>query len=216
MKWTGITSRCKIGDFAAIWRRSEVNRHQHCIGDTMLMRSPGGASIVVNAGFSVGDTEPGESKANKMYEPWRGSGVIMTVQTNSLPQPNPSRVRYRGSSLWVTGLSLSEAEPGVYHNCSPSRTAHMCRISETAHVQVHSTDSLHRFTTHIYHHNHAPPGRVTLLCLRHDRAFTFAPQVHLGCRGMPRHYRLWNPGLLGWVIWIFGALGHLGWCRGGY
>ena len=96
---------------------------------------------MVNAGFSVGDTEPGESKANKIYEPWRGSGVIMTVHANSLPQPNPSRVRYRGSSQWVTGLSLSEAEPGVYHNCSPSRTAHMCRISETAHVPVHSAGS---------------------------------------------------------------------------
>ena len=30
--------------------------HQQCVGDTLLMRSPGGASIVVNAGFSVGDT----------------------------------------------------------------------------------------------------------------------------------------------------------------
>ena len=40
----------------------------------------------------------------------------------------------------------------VYHNCSSSRTAHMCRISETAHVR-------------------------------------FAPQVLLGCRGMPRHYK---------------------------
>ena len=89
-----------LGRFVSDCRKlGGVNRHQHCIGDTMLMRSPGGASIVVNAGFSVGDTEPGESKANKMYEPWRGSGVIMTVQTNSLPQPNPSRVRYRGSSL---------------------------------------------------------------------------------------------------------------------
>ena len=33
-----------------------VNGHQHCIGDTMLMKSPGGALIVVNAGLSVGDT----------------------------------------------------------------------------------------------------------------------------------------------------------------
>ena len=38
--------------------------------------------------------------------------------------------------LRITGLSVSDTEPGVYHDCSPSRTAHMCRISDTAHVPV--------------------------------------------------------------------------------
>ena len=38
--------------------------------------------------------------------------------------------------LPITGLSVSDTEPGVYHDCSPSRTAHMCRISDTAHVPV--------------------------------------------------------------------------------
>ncbi|MGM9848005.1 MAG: hypothetical protein ACI31F_08645 [Muribaculaceae bacterium] len=33
-----------------------VNRHHQCVGDTLMMRSLGEAPIVVNAGFSLGDT----------------------------------------------------------------------------------------------------------------------------------------------------------------
>ena len=37
----------------------------------------------------------------------------------------------------ITGLSLSEANPGVYHNGSLSEASHMYRISDTAHVPVY-------------------------------------------------------------------------------
>ena len=92
--------------------------------------------------------------------------------------------------LPITGLSVSDTEPGVYHDCSPSRTAHMCRISDTAHVpwfypHIHSmphrisdtmlmpvryTSSLRRLHQRVSTRHMFPP-RFTLLapsCLRHS------------------------------------------------
>ncbi|MDD6668192.1 MAG: hypothetical protein PUE54_00845 [Bacteroidales bacterium] len=37
-------------------RQFEANVHHHRFEDTMMMKSPGGAAIVVNAGLSAGGT----------------------------------------------------------------------------------------------------------------------------------------------------------------
>ena len=61
--------------------------------------------------------------------------IYIYAGANLIPQPNLSEVRWWwGWCLRVPTFSLSEAERRANHDCSPSRTAHMCRISDTAHV----------------------------------------------------------------------------------
>ena len=92
-----------------------------------------GRSCLVLVKACLGARCEAKQQVKRRVQPWRGSGVIMTIRTNPLPQPNPSRVRYMGECFSIPTLSLSEAERRVYHN-------------------------------------HAPPGRVALSSLRHDRA----------------------------------------------
>ncbi|MGM9847643.1 MAG: hypothetical protein ACI31F_06800 [Muribaculaceae bacterium] len=61
----------------------------------------------------------------------------------------------------------------------------MCRVSETAHVPVRFTDSLHKSIT-----------TTTPL-----QGFRFTPQVRLGSRGMPQHYRWVASGSLRRFTW---------------
>ena len=57
--------------------------------------------------------------------------MIMNLLANLLPQPNLSKVRYIGSDLFITGLSVSDTEPGVYHDLSLSEAPLPRRISDT-------------------------------------------------------------------------------------
>ncbi|MGM9847449.1 MAG: hypothetical protein ACI31F_05810 [Muribaculaceae bacterium] len=53
-----------------------------------------------------------------------------------ISQPNLSKVRYIGSYLSITGLSVSDTEPGVYHNWSLTEAPHHQRVSNTLMMQV--------------------------------------------------------------------------------
>ena len=99
-----------------------------------------------------------------IYEPWRGSVVIMNSQTNLLPRPNPSRVRYMGECFSIPTLSLSEAERRVYHN-------------------------------------HAPPGRVVLSYLRHDRTSGSLRRFASDCRKISDFASWRHPGSLSRFAW---------------
>ena len=123
-------------------RTCGANRKPYSVGDTIGLHALegrgcgnplAGRSCLVLVKACLGARCEAKQQVKRRVQPWRGSGVIMTIRTNPLPQPNPSRVRYMGECFSIPTLSLSEAERRVYHN-------------------------------------HAPPGRVALSSLRHDRA----------------------------------------------
>ena len=118
-----------------------ANRNMCRVGDTAHVSSPGGTAIVVSPAFSLGEAErrdtetppppPSNLGEVRLWYQISPSIYMAGLSCTFITTTEHLRSSYIFMLFSVTGLSLSEAKPGVYHNGSLSEASPHQRISDT-------------------------------------------------------------------------------------